>query len=86
MKQLAVEHYLNTDDGTKVTVDIFGIPRSTLRDYAKRFRNMSKEADVPTMLEKLSIGCQKPGQVFAELRTIYSSYADEQLRDCFTRF
>jgi hypothetical protein len=30
--KLAADHYLNTEDGTKVTADLFGTPRSTLRE------------------------------------------------------
>jgi hypothetical protein len=59
----ALEHYINTTDGYKKTSQLFGIPRSTLHDYVKRFQKMPESE---RLTENLFFGYKKPRKVFTD--------------------
>ena len=59
----AVQHYNTSSDGYKKTTQLFGVPRSTLQDCVKRFKELHEEERTTC---KIEFGYQKPRQVFNE--------------------
>ena len=59
----AVDHYFSTKDGTKKTASLFGIPRSTLRDYVKRMNKIRDPQD--RCSQNIYVGYTKHRQVFS---------------------
>ena len=57
----AVEHYTTSGDGYRAIARMFNIPRSTLRGYVDKLRNLPDGERLPS---NLAVGCSKNMQVF----------------------
>ena len=57
----AVEHFTTSGDGYKATARMFNIPRSILRGYVDKLRNLP---DGETLSSNLSVGFSRHMQVF----------------------
>lgn len=59
----ALDHYNSTSDGYKKTSELYGVARSTLQDYVKRFRKLSQQDG---SVDNMTFGYQRPRQVFTD--------------------
>ena len=60
----AVDHFLTSPDGTKKTADLFGVARSTLRDYIKKVKAIPDQ--LPKTAANISVGYARSHQVFTD--------------------